>query len=193
MSESTRASFYDQVTAIPGGDRLKSCLQCGTCGGSCPSGADMDHTPREIIALILADEREAVLSSNTFWYCLSCYYCTTRCPQEIPITDVMYRLKRLAVADGKESTSDANAFSKAFVSMVEMFGRGFEMGLAARFYLTNRPLALFGMMPMATGLLARGRMAVLPSRVKDMRGLKAVLGKAKEIARQRDRETGVTP
>jgi len=36
-------------------------------------------------------------------------------------------------------------------------------------------------------------MAVLPSRVKDMRGLKAVLGKAKEIARQRDRETGVTP
>jgi heterodisulfide reductase subunit C len=190
--DETRASFYDQVTAIPGGDRVKSCLQCGTCGGSCPSGADMDHTPRQIIALILAGEREAVLSSNTFWYCLSCYYCTTRCPQQIPITDVMYRLKRIAVASGK-STSDANAFSKSFVSIVEMFGRGFEMGLAARFYLTNRPLALFGMLPMATGLMARGRMAVLPSRVKDRRGFKAVLSKAKEIARQRDRETGVTP
>jgi heterodisulfide reductase subunit C len=190
--DETRASFYDQVTAIPGGDRVKSCLQCGTCGGSCPSGADMDHTPRQIIALILAGEREAVLSSNTFWYCLSCYYCTTRCPQQIPITDVMYRLKRIAVASGK-TTSDANAFSRSFVSMVEMFGRGFEMGLAARFYLTKRPLALFGMLPMATGLLVRGRMAVLPSRVKDRRGFKAVLSKAKEIARQRDRETGVTP
>ena len=191
MSEQT--SFYDQVTAIPGGDRVKSCLQCGTCGGSCPSGADMDHTPRQLIALILADEREAVLSSNTFWYCLSCYYCTVRCPQQIPVTDVMYRLKRIAVAGGKESTSNATAFSRSFVSMVEMFGRGFEMGLAARFYLTNRPLALFGMMPMATGLLTHGRMALLPTRVKDMRGLKAILGRAKEIARQRDRETGVTP
>jgi heterodisulfide reductase subunit C len=190
--DETRASFYDQVTAIPGGDRVKSCLQCGTCGGSCPSGADMDHTPRQIIALILAGEREAVLSSNTFWYCLSCYYCTSRCPQQIPITDVMYRLKRIAVAGGK-STSDANAFSRSFVSMVEMFGRGFEMGLAARFYLTKRPLALFGMLPMATGLLVRGRMAVLPSRVKDKRGFNAVLSKAKEIARERDRETGVTP
>ena len=193
MTEPIAASFYDQVTAIPGGDRVKSCLQCGTCGGACPSGADMDHTPRQIVAMVLAGERDRVLSSNTYWYCLSCYYCTVRCPQQIPITDLMYRLKRIAVANGKASASPATAFSRSFVSMVELFGRGFEMGLAARYYLTTRPLALFGMLPMATGLFTRGRMAVLPTRVKDMRGLTAVLDKAKEIARQRDRETGVTP
>ena len=193
MDENNRVSFYDQVTAIPGGERVKSCLQCGTCGGACPSGSDMDHTPRQIIAMILAGERDRVLNSNTFWYCLSCYYCTVRCPQQIPITDVMYRLKRIAVAGGKTSTPPATAFSRSFVSMVELFGRGYEMGLAARYYLTTRPLAMFSMRPMASGLFTRGRMALLPARVKDMHGLKAILDKAKEIARQRDRETGVTP
>jgi heterodisulfide reductase subunit C len=182
-------SFYDQVTAIPGGDRLKSCLQCGTCGGSCPSGPDMDHTPREIFALLMAGKKEEVLNSNTFWYCLSCYYCTVRCPQEIPITDLMYRLKYLANANNH--TSDATVFSKTFVSMVENFGRGFELGLATRYYLTNRPLAALGMTPMFIGMMARGRIALVPTRIKDLKGLKAILRSAEETARQRDREAGV--
>jgi hypothetical protein len=47
------------------------------------------------------------------------------------------------------------------------------------------------MMPMALGMLTRGRMALLPTRIKDLHGLKAILRKAKQIARQRDREAGV--
>ncbi len=189
---SAQTTLYDQVTAIPGGERLKTCLQCGTCGGSCPSGPDMDHTPRELFAMILAGQREPVLRSNTFWFCLSCYYCTVRCPQQIPITELMYRLKRIAAASGPQYTSTATSFSRTFVEMVERFGRGYEVGLAAKFYLTNRPLGLFGMTPMAIGLLGRGRMGLVPERVRDMQGLTAILRKAKEIARQRDRETGVT-
>jgi len=41
--------------AIPGSSRLASCIQCGTCGGSCPSSADMDHTPRQLFALVRAN------------------------------------------------------------------------------------------------------------------------------------------
>ncbi len=185
-------TFYDQVTAVPGGERLQTCLQCGTCGGSCPSGPDMDYTPREILAMILAGKREEVLTSNTFWFCLSCYYCTVRCPQQIPITDIMYRLKHLAQMD-KKYTTQATAFSKTFVQMVEQFGRGFELGLAAQYYLTNKPVAAVGMAPMALGMLARGRMALLPTRIKGLDGLKAILRKAQEISRQRDAERGVEP
>lgn len=188
--ETSDITFYDQVTAIADGDRLKTCLQCGTCGGSCPSGPDMDHTPRELFAMIMAGERDKVLKSNTYWFCVSCYYCTVRCPQQIPITALMYQLKHLATGN-KEYTTDATAFSQTFIAMVEHFGRGFELGVATQYYLTNRPLSVVGMMPMALGMLTRGRMALLPTRIKDMDGLKAILRKAKEIARQRDSEAGV--
>jgi heterodisulfide reductase subunit C len=188
--EKSESTLYDQVVAIPGGERLKLCLQCGTCGGSCPSGPDMDHTPREIFALIMAGKREEVLKSNTFWFCVSCYYCTVRCPQQIPITAIMYQLKHIAAGD-KKYTADATAFSQAFINMVENFGRGFELGLATQFYVMNHPLSALGMTPIALGMLARGRMALLPTRIKDLNGLRAILHKAKQIARQRDIEAGV--
>jgi heterodisulfide reductase subunit C len=183
-------SFYDQVAAAPGGERLKLCLQCGTCGGSCPSGPDMDYTPREIFALVLAGRRQEVLQSTTFWFCVSCYYCTIRCPQQIPITDLMYRLKHLAIAAG-QYTTEAKDWSQTFVGQVETFGRSFELGVATQYYLTHRPLGMVAMMPMALGLLTRGRMPLLPKRINGLPQLRAILRKAKEIAQQRDRETGV--
>ena len=73
------------------------CLQCGSCGGSCPSAADMDYTPRALFALINAGDEEEVLDSNTPWFCVSCYTCMVRCPQQIPITDIMYTLKQMAI------------------------------------------------------------------------------------------------
>jgi heterodisulfide reductase subunit C2 len=188
--EKIETTLYDQVAAITGGERLKLCLQCGTCGGSCPSGPDMEHTPREIFAMLMAGQRDEVLRSNTYWYCVSCYYCTVRCPQQIPITAIMYQLKHIAAGE-KKYTTDFTAFSRAFINMVENFGRGFELGLATQCYMMNRPLAAVGMMPMALGMLTRGRMALLPTRIKDLNGLKAVLRKAKQIARQRDQEAGV--
>jgi len=188
-NEKTDFTLYAQVTAIPGGERMQACLQCGTCGGSCPTGQDMDHSPRELFAMILADKRDEVLRSNTMAYCVSCYYCTVRCPQQIPITDIMYRLKRIALANGHKSYT--SAFAKTFVGFVDLFGRGYELGIAMKYYLTNRPFAMFGMLPMAVGMFKRGRMAVLPTRIKDMRGLNAILNQAKAIARQQDRDTGM--
>jgi heterodisulfide reductase subunit C len=164
-------TFYDQVAATPGGERLKLCLQCGTCGGSCPSGPDMEHTPREIFAMIMAGKRAEVLRSNTFWYCVSCYYCTVRCPQQIPITDIMYRLKYLAIAH-KQYTAEAKDWSETFIGQVENYGRSFELGVATQYYLTHRPLSR-------------------PTRIKGAPYLRAILRKAKEIAHQRDIETGV--
>src|SRR5512135_3661031 len=96
-----KGTFLEEVIeATPGGERIVHCLQCGSCGGSCPSGADMQYTPRTLFALINADQRREVLTANTMWYCVSCYLCTSRCPQNIPITDIMYALKRLAIRGG---------------------------------------------------------------------------------------------
>lgn len=178
--ETKRRTFLDAVSAIPGGERLRTCIQCGTCGGSCPSGRDMQYTPREIFAMVMNGEREKVLKSNTFWYCVSCYYCTVRCPQEIPITDLMYRLKRLAIDAGYYQAS-VSSFSESFVGQVETYGRSFELGLATGHYLRHHPLESVKMSPLMLGMVSRGRMAFTPKRIKGVRQLRAVLRKAKKL------------
>ena len=115
-----------------GVSHLEMCIQCGTCGGSCPAAADMDHTPRMLFAMLRAGMREEVLRSNTPWICVSCYQCVVRCPQEVHITDVMYTLKSMAIKAKLYQDSTAPNFSQTFVGMVETYGRGFELGLASR-------------------------------------------------------------
>ena len=69
-----RSEFQRElIDDVPGGEQLVHCLQCGSCGGSCPNGADMQYTPRAIFAMIAANQREAVLTANTMWFCVSCY------------------------------------------------------------------------------------------------------------------------
>jgi len=177
--------FLEEVVATaPGGDALRTCLQCGTCGGSCPSGPDMDHTPRMLFAMINGGMREQVLRSNTPWYCVSCYYCTVRCPKEIPITEIMYALKRLAVRDGVYDDTTAPDFSKTFIHWVEEYGRSFELGLMGVHMIRHNPFGAFKIMDMGVGMVTKGRMGFAPTRIKALDGLKRILAKAKELEAQ---------
>jgi len=176
------SAFLKEIIAdVPGGARIVHCLQCGSCGGSCPSGADMDYTPRTIFALMNAGEKQRVLSSNTMWCCVSCYLCTSRCPQQIPITEIMYALKRRAIAEGAYKSTDAPALAKTFTDMVEKYGRAFELGLASRFYLFNKPLAMLKMGPLGLRMFTRGRMALVPTKINRLDQLTAIINKAKEL------------
>lgn len=174
-------SFVDEViAATPHGERIRSCLQCGTCAGSCPNGPDMDRTPREIINLITAGRREEVLSSSTMWVCVSCYLCTARCPKQIPITDIMYTLKRVAINEDYVD-NDAAALARNFHRFIDKYGRSFEFGLATRYYLTRKPGALLGLGPLGLKMFSHGRMSLRPSRIRNIDQLKAILNKAREI------------
>jgi heterodisulfide reductase subunit C len=175
-------TLLDEVVARTAGvSRLEMCIQCGTCGGSCPSSADMDHTPRMLFAMLRAGMREAALKSNTPWVCVSCYHCVVRCPQNVHIADVMYALKGMAIEANLFQDSTAPDFSQTFVDMVEEYGRGFEFGLATRHYLKHFPLRLPGMVPMGLGLLSKKRMAITPNRIKGIKQLTAILDRAKEM------------
>jgi heterodisulfide reductase subunit C len=175
-------NFLDEVSARTAGDsRLEMCIQCGTCGGSCPSSMDMDHTPRAVFALIFAGMRDEALSSNTPWICVSCYYCTVRCPQEVAITDIMYTLKSMAIQEKKYKESTAPDFSQTFVDLVEEYGRSHELGVAARHNLKHFPLRLPSMAPMGWGMLSKRRMDITPKRIEGMAQLTAILARAKEL------------
>jgi heterodisulfide reductase subunit C/quinone-modifying oxidoreductase subunit QmoC len=65
--------------------------------------------------------------------------------------------------------------------MVENYGRSFEFGLATRHYLKHFPLRLPNMMPMALGMLTKERMSMMPKRIKNIKQLKAILNRAKEL------------
>ncbi len=177
------ALLEEVASRTAGVSRLEMCIQCGSCGGSCPSAAAMDHTPRALFAMLRAGQREA-LTSNTFWLCVSCYHCVVRCPQNIHITDVMYTLKCMAVEEGLYQSSTGPDFSNTFVDMVENSGRSFELGLASVHYLKHFPLRLPSLTPMALGLLTKKRMSIVPKRIKQLSQLKAILKRAKELEAQ---------
>lgn len=181
-NSSSPSSFLEEVMAnTPGGEALRLCLQCGTCGGSCPSGEDMDSSPRRIFAMVEAGMKDEVLRSNTPWYCVSCYYCMERCPQEIPITDIMYALKRMAIAEGLYKDADAPDWSQTFIGRVEQYGRSFELGLATRYHLTHQPLGKVSLGTFALDMLRRDRWGLSPSRIKNIDQLRTILDKAKEL------------
>ncbi len=180
--KSAPASFLEEVlAATPGDSRLGMCIQCGTCGGSCPAAADMDHTPRQIFAMIRADMRDAVLGSNTPWHCVSCYYCTVRCPQEVHIPDVMYTLKSMAIREKLYDDSTAPDFSQTFIGYIENYGRSFEFGLATRHHLKHRLTQIPSMVPVGLGMLTKGRMDLTPHKIEKVEQLQAILARAIEL------------
>jgi len=181
-SQRAPANFFEEVMlATPGDTRLQMCIQCGTCGGSCPSAEDMPHSPRQLFAMIRADMREGVLNSTTPWYCISCYFCTVRCPQEVSITGIMYTLKSMAIKAGQYHERPGADLSQSFVNNVENYGRSFELGLATRNFLQHSPVELFRMATMGLGMLSRDRLDLTPQRIDNVDQLQAILKKAKEI------------
>ena len=164
------AEFLDEISSIPGGEKIRHCIQCGTCSASCPMVFKMDHSPRKIFAMAKAGMRKEVLSSNTIWYCVSCYSCHVRCPRGIKLTDIMYILKRLSIKYGMSSHSTAApALSNTFASLVNKYGRNHETELILRFFIKTNPLNLLKMVPLGLKPFFERQDAYIPSQVEEDR------------------------
>jgi Fe-S oxidoreductase len=74
------------VSTVPDGERIRLCLQCGSCSGVCPFGHVMEFPPHGMIAALRAGIFDQVLKSDAGWMCISCYACTEICPANIPVT-----------------------------------------------------------------------------------------------------------
>lgn len=172
-------TFWLQISNIPGGQKIKRCLQCGTCTGSCPVSSTMDITPREVIALFRAGDLESILKSRTIWICASCYACTVRCPVGIKVTDILYALKRVAMENNLfPPRFPVHALSRSFVALINYFGRSYEPGLLILYSLRTQPLKLFSLLPLAWKLWRHGRISFWPRRIKQRRELRAILKEA---------------
>jgi len=176
-----KPTFRDEIAGLlhaTMGNPLDMCMQCGTCSGTCPvAGAGfMDNSPRRIIAMINADLKQRVLASNTYWYCASCYHCTVRCPRGIDITELMYGLKRYAIWN-KQSKEGliGPVFSETFVKMIVRTGRSYEPVLATSYLFTLGVPEMLREAQTATSLMLKGRLPLLPARIKRLDNFKRVL------------------
>ncbi|MDP2887235.1 MAG: (Fe-S)-binding protein [Ignavibacteria bacterium] len=82
----------ENLGATPEGRRVLTCIQCGTCAGTCPYGEYMDYPPRRIIALLRIGAIEDVFKSESLLNCVACYSCMAQCPRGIRLTEVLLPL-----------------------------------------------------------------------------------------------------
>ncbi len=182
LEAGTRRDFIDELHSVPGGERVRDCIQCGTCSGSCPVSYYMDNPPRKLFAMIRAGLREQVLSSDSLWLCTSCYMCTLRCPQQIAVTDIIYALKRIAMRERKvEGAVKAAALASSFVRVVNRRGLNFEPELLLRYYMRTRPLDLLQKARLGLQLLARGRFPLHGESIQGRDQIRTIIAKAQEI------------
>lgn len=177
-----RKAFWKEVAGMPHGEKIKNCIQCGTCTGTCPVSRWMDITPRQVVALFRAGMIEEILHSRTIWICASCYACRVRCPSGIKVTETLYALKRLAIEKKIfPKRFPVHVLSEAFVSNLQKYGRNFELGLGIRYYLATNPLKLLSSAGFGLSMMKRGRMAIRPSKIKKVHEVRAIIARAKEL------------
>jgi len=185
-----RQRFLEEAEVVPGGDRISQCLQCGTCTGSCPVSYAMDLSPRMLIALFRAGQIEEIFRSRTIWLCASCYMCTTRCPQSIKITDLLYALKRTAIDAGLyPERFPVFLLSKIFARIVSRYGRNQEMLLLLFYYLRRNPLGLLRLMPLGLAMLRKGRVSILPKKIKGAAAIHKIVQASKQLELPREKAT----
>ncbi len=168
--------FPKQIMACPGGEKLYSCIQCGTCSATCPVSIYMDHTPRQLMALTRAGFKQEVLSSVTIWLCASCYACTVDCPHEIRITDIMYELKQRAIREGVyPKRFPIPVLAREFTSMVRKHGRITELLLVMKLFLKTDWFAALGNWRMGIGLMKTGRLSLKTENIQHRQELARML------------------
>jgi len=183
VSETKTSTFVDDICSIPGGEGIKICIQCGTCTASCPNADKMDHTPSELIAMVRAGMKKEVLSSNAMWYCLSCYMCTVRCPRGIHQTGLMHAFESLSIKEGLVHTKTLTPTMYRLFNHYCSLGNLPELWFMMRFYLTTNPLRAWRMIPIAFGLLKRGRLSTKSRKLTPAGSnqLQAILKKAESL------------
>ncbi len=181
-------AFARWITQTVGGERIRHCLQCGLCSGSCPLSLYMDYTPRRLMHLSREGFKEEVLSSYTIWLCTCCYACMVECPKKINITHMMYALKTRAIQEGFYPKRFAiPVLAREFSRMIRSSGRITESRLVMRVFLKTAIWRLAGFSKLGMRLMRTGRMRLQREKVQHRSDIVVLLDSVetmkKEMAR----------
>lgn len=145
---------------------LGTCIQCGTCTGSCPNSDEMDFVPRKLWRMVLMDRIDSILDSRTFTLCSSCYLCTLRCPRGLPLTDAMAVLKAVALRRDIKKHRESTRFYASFMESVRRHGRVREGEFMGLYFLSMKnPLLPFRFASLGIKLMGKNKVPLeLPAK-----------------------------
>lgn len=139
---------------------VKTCYQCGNCTAGCPYTFAYDHPVSQIMRMVQAGQREAVLKSRSLWLCGSCQSCSTRCPNKIDVARIMDVCRHMAREGGYVTERAVKVFADSFLNSVERFGRAYELGLMVEYMA--RSGRVFTDVDLAPQVLTRGKLPFKP-------------------------------
>lgn len=151
-------AMQDEIQALPGGEHIDRCWQCGSCTNACTVNAvDADFNPRFWIYLIrLGMEEELLRDRDIIWQCVSCNKCTYACPRDVNPEGVMKATAHWLELKGHTAKSPSTHFDEAFTESIIATGKIEEGRVLSTFFRrTGQPLNQPWLVAMVTGLLRR--------------------------------------
>lgn len=117
--------LQDEIAAMPGGEYIHRCWQCGSCTNSCTVNAENpDFNPRYWIYLIrMGMESELVRDKDIIWQCVSCNKCTSACPRDVVPEGVMKATAHWLEMKGYTPKSPSLIFDEIFTDQVVEYGK----------------------------------------------------------------------
>ncbi len=133
----------EEIAALPGGEHINRCWQCGSCTNSCTVNAlNSDFNPRYWIYLIrMGMESELLRDKDIIWQCVSCNKCTYACPRDVFPEGVMKATAHWLELKGHTRKSKSTVFDEEFSEQVFQRGRIEESRIIRNFFTkTGQPV-----------------------------------------------------
>lgn len=165
--------LQDEIAALPGGEYIHRCWQCGSCTNACTVNAvNPDFNPRYWIYLIrVGMESELLRDKDIIWQCVSCHKCTYACPRDVVPEGVMKATAHWLELKGHTPKSKSMLFDEEFSEQVIATGKIEEGRILRGFFArTGQPLLQDWLVEMAKRVARR-----LPVRLAMTMGLAALI------------------
>ncbi len=136
--------MQDEIAALPGGENIHRCWQCGSCTNACTVNAlEPRFNPRYWIYLIrMGLESELLRDKDIIWQCVSCNKCTNICPRDVVPEGIMKATAKWLELKGHTEVNPSTHFDEAFMEQISATGR-IEEGKTMRMLFKRTGRSLF--------------------------------------------------
>ncbi len=133
-------TLQDEIAALPGGEYIHRCWQCGSCTNACTvNEVNPDFNPRYWIYLIrMGMESELLRDKDIVWQCVSCNKCTYACPRDVFPEGVMKATAHWLERKGHTPKSPSTIFDEVFTEQVVATGKIEESRTIRRFFARTK-------------------------------------------------------